>query len=86
MASSEPIREIRRRGCMPRIGAIVMAEQAVDTYADACPQAEGRAVALAILLRDLARPRLREPALDRFIADVESHIDPLHRDLSRRAA
>lgn len=86
MPSSEPIREIRRLGCVPRIGAIVMAEQAVDTYADAYPHAEDRAVALDILIRDLARLRREEPALDRFFADVESYVDLMHRDLSRRAA
>ena len=86
MRWSEPVREIRRLGSMPRIGAIVMAEQAVDTYADAYLQAEDRRIALDILLRDLARLRAQEPALDRFVGEVESYIDLLCGDLSRRAA
>lgn len=86
MPPSETVREIRRLGCAPRIGAIVLAEQAVDTYADAYLQADDRRIALDILFRDLARLRAQEPALDRFIGELEGYIGLLHRDLSRRAA
>lgn len=86
MLLSEPIREIRRLGLAHRIGAIVMAEQAVDTYVAAFQRPDDRAIALDILLRDLARLRVREPAIDGFIGEVESYIDLLHREFARRAA
>ena len=86
MQLSEPVSEIRRLGAAARIGAIVMAEQAVDLHVAAYASPDDRCIALDILLRDLARLRAREPALDGFIAEVESYIDLLHRDLARRAA
>lgn len=86
MSCREPIETIRRLGAGPRIGAIVLAEQAVDTYAAAFAHPEDRMLALDALLRDLARLRRRDPALDGFITQVETYIDSLHRDLARRAA
>lgn len=86
MPVSEPIREIRRLGMAGRIGAIVMAEQAVDTCVAAFGKPDDRGIVLDILLRDLARLRTREPALDGFIGEVEGYIDLLHRDLACRAA
>ena len=86
MALSEPVHAIRRLGAAAQIGAIVIAEQAIDAYLDGCRRPDDRATALDILLRDLARLRLLEPDLDGFIGEVERYIDLLHRDLSRRAA
>ncbi len=86
MSLSEPVELVRRLGISPRIGAIVMAEQAIDTYLAGYSRPDDRAIALDILLRDLARLRIQEAALDRFITEVESYIDLLHRDLARRAA
>jgi hypothetical protein len=86
MSLSEPVELVRRLGISPRIGAIVMAEQAIDTYLAGYNRPDDRAIALDILLRDLARLRIQEAALDRFITEVESYIDLLHRDLARRAA
>ena len=86
MSLSEPVELVRRLGISPRIGAIVMAEQAIDTYLTGYNRPDDRAIALDILLRDLARLRIQEAALDRFITEVESYIDLLHRDLARRAA
>lgn len=86
MSLSEPVELVRRLGCAPRIGAIVMAEQAVDTYLAGYSHPDDRTIALVILLRDLARLRVQEAALDRFIGEVETYIDLLHRDLARRAA
>lgn len=64
MPSSETVRAIRRLGSVPRIGAIVLAEPAVDT--DAGLQAEDRDIAhdrfigeversIDLLHRDLSR-------------------------------
>jgi hypothetical protein len=86
MSLSEPVELVRRLGSTPRIGAIVMAEQAIDTYLAGYLRIDDRAIALDILLRDLARLRLQDAALDAFIGEVESYIDLLHRDLARRAA
>jgi hypothetical protein len=86
MSLSEPVEFVRRLGSTPRIGAIVMAEQAIDTYLAGYLRIDDRAIALDILLRDLARLRLQDAALDAFIGEVESYIDLLHRDLTRRAA
>ncbi|MGH1571635.1 hypothetical protein ACRAWG_14335 [Methylobacterium sp. P31] len=86
MALSEPVELIRRFGTAPRIGTIVMAEQAIDTYLAGYTRPDDRAIALDILLRDLARLRLQDAALDPLIGEVESYIDLLHRDLARRAA
>ena len=86
MSLSEPIELVRRLGSTSRIGAIVMAEQAVDTYGAAYAHPDDRVIALDILLRDLARLRVEEPALDRFIGEVEIYIDLLHRNLAGQAA
>ncbi len=86
MLLSEPVELVRRLGATPHIGALVMAEQAIGTYLAGYPRPDDRPIALDILLRDLARLRVQEPALDRFIGAVEGYIDLLHRDLARRAA
>lgn len=86
MSLSEPVECVRRLGTAPRIGAIVVAEQAVDTYVAGYTRLDDRGIALDILLRDLARLRLLEPDLDPFIGEVEGYIDLLHRTLSRAAA
>ena len=86
MMSREPVEEIRRLGSANRIGAIVLAEQVVDTYVAGFGHAAERSVALDALLRDLARLSRREPDLDGFITEIEQYIDTLHRDLARLAA
>jgi hypothetical protein len=86
MSLSGPVLLVRRLGSVPRVGAIVMAEQAVDTYLAGYAHPDDRATALDIVLRDLARLRIIEPDLDRFITEVESYIDLLHRNLARQAA
>ncbi|SFL92134.1 hypothetical protein [Methylobacterium pseudosasicola] len=86
MALSEPVHVTRRLGTTAQVGAIVMAEQAIDTYLDGYGRPDDRAIALDILLRDLARLRFLEPDLDGFVGEVERYIDLLYRDLSRRAA
>lgn len=86
MSYREPIEEIRRLGAGAPIGAIVLAEQIVDMYATDFGHPADQSVALDALLRDLARLRRRDPSLDGFITDIESYIDGLHRELSRRAA
>lgn len=86
MPSREPVEEIRRLGSANTIGAIVLAEQVVDTHAAGFASVDERALALDALLRDLARLRRREPGLDAFITEVEGYIDGLHRDLNRLAA
>jgi hypothetical protein len=84
MTNREPVEEIRRLGAAGQIGAIVLAEQVVDTHVSAFGRAGDRPLALDALLRDLARLRRRVPSLDDFIAQVEGYIDGLHRDLARR--
>ncbi|MHC2108691.1 MULTISPECIES: hypothetical protein [unclassified Methylobacterium] len=86
MALSEPVHAVRRLGSAAQIGAIVMAEQAIDSYLDDYGRPGDRATALDILLRDLARLRFVEPDLDAFIGEVERYIDLLYRDLARQAA
>ncbi|KQS67418.1 hypothetical protein SAMN02799625_00462 [Methylobacterium sp. UNC300MFChir4.1] len=86
MALSGPIELVLRLGAVPRSGAIVLVEQAVDTYLAGYAHPEERAIALDILLRDLARLRIHEPDLDGFVGEVEHYIDLLHRDLARQAA
>lgn len=86
MSYREPIEEIHRLGTGAPIGAIVLAEQIIDMYAADFGHSDDRSVALDALLRDLARLRRRDPALDGFITDIEAYIDGLHRELSRRAA
>lgn len=86
MPSREPVEEIRRLGYANAIGAIVLAEQVVDTHVTGFATMSDRSVALDALLRDLARLRRREPTLDGFITEIERYIDALHRDLGRLAA
>lgn len=86
MPLSEPAERVRRLGAAPRAGTVVMVERAVDLYIAGYNRLDDRAVALDILLRDLARLRLQDPALDPLIGAVEGYIDALHRDLARRAA
>jgi hypothetical protein len=86
MALSEPVELVRRLGGTPQIGAIVVAEQAVDAYLCSYGPEADRSTALDILLRDLARLRVQDSALDRFIGEVECYIDLLHRDLAPQAA
>lgn len=86
MPLSEPVELVRRLGGTPRSGAVVLAEQAIDIYLAGYPRPDDRPIALDILLRDLARLRVQEPALDRFIGAVEGYSDLLHRNLARRAA
>ena len=86
MLTREPVEEIRRLGSASAIGAIVLAEQVVDTHAAGFAAVAERSLALDALLRDLARLRRREPSLDGFITEIEGYIDTLHRDLARLAA
>ena len=86
MSLSEPIERVRRLGAMPRVGAIIIIEQAIDLYVAGYTCLDDRGIALDILLRDLARLRILEPDLDGFIAEVEGYIDLLHRQLTRQAA
>jgi hypothetical protein len=86
MSLSEPVELVRRLGAAPPVGAIVLAEQAVDLYIAGYIRLDDRSVALDILLRDLARLRVLQPELDGFIAEVEAYIDLLHRQLTRQAA
>lgn len=86
MSLSEPVELVRRLGAAPRTDGIAMAEQAVDAYLAGYSHPDERTIALDILLRDLARLRVQETDLDRFIGEVETYIDLLHRDLARRAA
>ncbi|GJD34787.1 hypothetical protein [Methylobacterium aerolatum] len=86
MSYHDPIAEIRRLGAGPRIGAIVLAEQIVDSHIGGFGPPENRRLALDAMLRDLARLRRRDPALDGFVTQIETYIDGLHRELDRRAA
>ncbi|GJE39873.1 hypothetical protein [Methylobacterium persicinum] len=86
MSCHLPVEEIRRLAAAGKIGAIVVAEQVIDTHAAGFADRFERSVALDALLRDLARLRRREPHLDEFITEVEGYIDGLHRDLDRLAA
>ncbi|GJD56379.1 hypothetical protein [Methylobacterium dankookense] len=85
MQLAQPIRMIGRLGLEGRAGAIVQAEQAVDTFLAAFPGDE-QPLALDILLRDAARLRDREPGLDAFLTEVEHYIDLLFRDMTRAEA
>jgi hypothetical protein len=86
MSYREPIEAIRRLGAGPRTGALPLATQIVDAHAAAFAHPGDTTLALDAMLRDLARLRRRDPALDGFITQVETYIDALHRDLARRAA
>ena len=67
MTLSDPVELVRRLGAAPRDGAIATVEQAVDAYGAGYHRPDDRSTALDILLRDLARLRVQEPALDRLI-------------------
>ncbi len=85
MQLAQPIRTIGRLGHEGRAGAIVQAEQAVDSFVSAFAGAE-RPLALDILLRDAARLRDREPDLDPFLTEVEHYIDLLFQEMTRADA
>lgn len=76
---------VRRLGSTTQ-GGIALAEQAIDTYLADYGQPDDRAIALDILLRDLARLRFLKPELDVFIGEIEHYIDHLHRGLTCKAA
>ena len=78
--------EIRRLGVEARADATVLAQGIVDAYAAGFGHPDDRSLALDAVLRDLARLRRRDPALDIFITSLETYIDGLHRELIRRAA
>ena len=86
MLLSEPVELVRRLGATPHIGALVMAEQAIGTYLAGYPRPDDRPIALDILLRDLARLRVQQPALDRLLGAVDGVIDLLHSVHARRPA
>ncbi|WP_457107731.1 hypothetical protein [Methylobacterium sp. P5_C11] len=86
MPLSGPIALILRLGAAPPCNARVLVERTVETYVAGYGHPDECAIALDILLRDLARLRILEPDLDRSITEVERYIDGLHRDLARRAA
>ncbi|WP_132255044.1 hypothetical protein [Methylobacterium segetis] len=81
---AQSIRALNRFAGEAPSGAILQAEAAVDAYVSDFHDRADKVVALDILLRDLARLRLRAPELDAFLDVVEGHIDDLHRDLARR--
>lgn len=85
MQLAQPIRTIGRLALEGRAGAIVQAEQAVDSFLAAFPGDE-QPLALDILLRDAARLRDRAPELDGFLTEVERYIDILFRDMTRADA
>ncbi len=57
-----------------RVGALGLAEYAVDTFAANCPSAGDRALALDILLRDLAGLRGVAPHLAAFVGRIEAYV------------
>ncbi|MGU3539739.1 hypothetical protein [Methylobacterium sp. A54F] len=69
-----------------RVGAIGLAEHAVEAYAKGFGTAADQSVALDILLRDLARLQGVAPHLSGFIRRVETVIDRLHPSVAPRAA
>ncbi|KAB1074475.1 hypothetical protein F6X51_07380 [Methylobacterium planeticum] len=75
------LRLIRALAEDDRVGAIGLAEHAVERHVTAFPKAD-QAVALDILLRDLACLQGFAPHLTGFISRVEGHIDRLHRSLT----
>ena len=86
MSLSEPVERVRCLTAASPDDAIALAKQAVDGYCAGYAHIDDRAVALDILLRDLARLRVQAPGLDDLIGTVEIYIDRLHRDLAPRAA
>ncbi len=60
-----------------REGAQGIAEYAVETFAAACPTEGDRALALDILLRDLASLRGVAPHLAAFVGRVEAYVTRL---------
>jgi hypothetical protein len=83
---SPPIRAVRRLAGAAQIEAVKRAEAAVDDYVAGFRERGDRVIALDILLRNLARPRLRNPLLGALLDRLEAHIDHLHRGLARGAA
>ena len=80
-AAPSLLRLIRALAEDDRVGAIGLAEHAVERHVTAFPKAD-QAIALDILLRDLACLQGFAPHLTGFISRVEGHIDRLHRSLS----
>jgi hypothetical protein len=76
------LRLIRALAEDDRVGAIGLAEHAVERHVTGFPKAD-QAIALDILLRDLACLQGFAPHLTGFISRVEGHIDRLHRGLAR---
>ena len=62
------------------LGAIVVAENAIDTYARGFDE-QSQVIALDAILRDLARMRTKAPTLEPFWSDLERYTDVLQRDL-----
>ena len=81
---AQPVQALRHFAAEARAGAGPEAEAVVDAYVSDFHQVGDKVIALDILLRDLARLRLRAPELDAFLDAVEGHIDDLHRELARR--
>jgi hypothetical protein len=69
-----------------RTGALGLAEYAVDSFAAACPTAGDRALALDILLRDLASLRGVAPHLSAFVNRIESYVTRLRQTPLPQAA
>ncbi|WP_336488881.1 hypothetical protein [Methylobacterium nigriterrae] len=86
MTQPSLLRLIRALAEDDRVGAMGLAEHAVERHVAAFPVAADRVVALDILLRDLACLQGFAPHLSGFITRLEAHIDRLHRRLARRAA
>lgn len=69
-----------------RVGALGLAEHAVNAYLEGSPSAGDRALSLDILARDLASLRGIAPHLAAFIGRVETYVSGLARtDLPRAA-
>ena len=66
--------QIRALAMPERIGAIILAEQAVDDHAALFLRPSDRATALDALTQDLHRMGILEPALLPFLRKVEEYI------------
>ncbi|GJD59142.1 hypothetical protein [Methylobacterium dankookense] len=62
-----------------RTGAMGLAEYAVDSFAATCPTEGDRALALDILLRDLASLRGVAPHLAAFVGRIETYVSRLRQ-------